>query len=193
VSSAAPARRCGECALCCTVLRVDELGKLGGTPCRALREDGHGCSIYERRPGVCRRYRCLWLSGSLREEDRPDRLGAVLDLVPGAGNMRLEIREAVPGAFDRSPRLREIADAYREAVAVRISDVADVMDPDRPFRLLLAGGVEHRVAGDRIEVLRDGQLLEERRRPWLERAARRIGLALAARRLRRAARTGRMA
>ncbi len=170
--SGSGSRECGACSLCCTVLRVDELGKLAGEPCPQLRPEG-GCGIYETRPGICRAYRCLWLSGGLEPGDRPDRLGAVVDLLRDGAEPRIGIQEAEPGAFDRSPRLREIAERYRESMPVRVVPPGAVLDPDRPFRVLLPGGVEHRVRGDRIEIFRDGVAVGERRLPWLERWLRR--------------------
>jgi hypothetical protein len=167
------------------VLRVDELEKLGGTPCRQLRPQGGGCGIHARRPQICRSYECLWLRGGLREEDRPDRLGAVVDLDPSGGALHLAIRQAEAGCFDRSPRLREIAEAYREIVPVHVTDVVDVMDADRPFRILLAGGLEHRVAGDLVRVHRDGELVGERRLSRSGRLARRLLLGVRRIRLRR--------
>jgi hypothetical protein len=178
--SAVPARVCGACSLCCTLLRVDELAKLGGTPCVHQRPEG-GCAIYARRPAICRAYRCLWLQGALDEGDRPDRLGAVIDLASRGGFPELVVHEAEPGAFDRSPRLREIAERYRAAMPVRIVDSRDVLDPDRRFRVLLPGGEEQRVAGERVEIWRDGARVGQGRLPWLERLVRRA--ALAARRL----------
>ena len=126
-----PWTACGPCSLCCVVLRVDELAKLGGEPCRHLRA-GAGCGIHAERPGICRAYECLWLGGGLEEEDRPDRLGAVLDVVAVGETHRLEIREAERGAFGRSPRLRAIAERYRASMPVRITDVAAPLDPDAP-------------------------------------------------------------
>ena len=67
----------GDCSLCCQVLRVDELAKLGGVPCIHQDVGAKGCSIHPSRPKICRAYRCLWLSGGLAEADRPHRLGAV--------------------------------------------------------------------------------------------------------------------
>jgi hypothetical protein len=173
VSGSGRSRVCGACSLCCTVLRVDALGKLGGTDCAHQRPEG-GCGIYARRPGICRAYRCLWLGGALEEDDRPDRLGAVLDLVSEGGAVRLEIRESRRGAFDASPRLREIAEDHRRSMPVRITDTDDSLDPDRPFRVLLPDGEEQRISGDRIDVYRDGVLAERRRLPWLERGVRRL-------------------
>jgi len=173
-------RVCGSCSLCCTLLRVDELGKLGGTPClhqRSGHPDG-GCGVHAERPRICRGYRCLWLQGKLEDGDRPDRLGAVLSLTTEGETPTLFVHEARTGAFDASPRLQEIAGRFREALPVRVSDSDDVLDSDRPIRVLLAGGVEHRIDGNRIVVHRPGAPPEERRLPLLDRGLRRIILAL---------------
>lgn len=179
-------RSCGECTLCCTLLRVDELRKLGGTPCRQLRGSPAppGCGIHATRPGICRAYACLWLSGGLEDEDRPDRLGAVLDLATEGGVTRLRVHEAVPGAYEGSARLREIVARYREGMPVRISDVSRAGDPDAPVRELGPAGAELRIEGEWMVRLEGGREVERRRLPWLERGLRRLALAWRARRLR---------
>ncbi len=171
----AASRSCGTCSLCCTVLRVDELAKPAGRDCVHQRGPlgSGGCSIHATRPAICRSYRCLWLQGGLEDGERPDATGGIVDLETTGVGLRLAIREARPGAFDASPALQAIAARHRESMPVRITDTGDVLDPDRPFRVLLAGGIEQRAAGERIEVYRDGVLLESRRLPWLERVARR--------------------
>ena len=169
------ARRCGPCSLCCTLLRVDELAKAAGSPCPKLRTAG-GCGIHPSRPGICRAYRCAWLEGRFGEADRPDRLGALVDFAPRGASVELVIVESRPGVFQRSRRLREIADAHRETLNVRVSDTRAVEDPDRPYRLLLAGGVEHEVRGERVTLLRDGAVAGELRLPWLERRIRRLSI-----------------
>jgi len=165
---------------------VDELRKRGGTPCRELRRAPAppGCGIHATRPGICRAYACLWLSGGLDDGDRPDRLGAVLDLVTEGGLTRLRVHEATPGAFERSPRLREIVAQYREAMPVRLSDVSRAGDPDAPVRELSAGGAELRIEGEWLTQLAAGVVVERRRLPWLERSLRRLALAWRARKLR---------
>lgn len=178
-------RACGPCSLCCTVLRVDELAKRGGEDCVHQRPEG-GCRIHASRPGICRAYRCLWLRGRLEPADRPDRLGAVLDFVNHGGQLMLEIRQARAGSFDASPRLQEIAERQRVSLPVRISDSDDVMDPDRPFRVLLPEGEEHRVTGDTVEVHRPGEPVQVRRLHLVERLARKAMLRLRGHRLRRA-------
>jgi hypothetical protein len=161
---------------------VDALRKLGGVPCVHQRPAG-GCAIHRQRPGICRAYRCLWLQGGLRQDDRPDRLGALIDLVSAGGMPRLEIREARPGAFDGSPRLREIAEAHRRTTAVRVRPPSDPMDPDAPFRVLLPDGEEQHVHGEHVTVLRGGVPVAAARLPWLERQVRRLTLRLRARRV----------
>ena len=169
-------RSCGPCDLCCTVLRVDELRKLGGVPCAQLRdrEAGGGCGIHPTRPPICRAYRCLWLQGKLADDERPDRLGAVLDLVSEGGAPLLLVRETEPAASRRDPRLVAIIERYRAGLSVRVSDARDVMDPDAAFTLLLPGGEEHRVRGDERTVLRPGAPAETHRLPALDRLVRRL-------------------
>ena len=59
---------------------------------------------------------------------------------------------------------------------VRVSDVAQVLDADRPFRVLLPGGEEHRVEGEWTRVLRPGQPSERRRLSLPARWRRRLAL-----------------
>lgn len=172
----AASRSCGTCSLCCTILRVDELEKPAGRDCVHQR-GSRGCGIHATRPAICRTYRCLWLQGGLEDGERPDATGAVVDLETTGVGLRLAIRESRPGIFDESPALRAIAERHRSSMPVRISDTADVLDPDRPFRVLLADGIEQRVSGEQIEVFRDGTFVESRRLPWVERVARRIATA----------------
>lgn len=167
------------------MLRVDELDKLGGVPCVHQDVGGQGCSVHTQRPGICRSYRCLWLSGGLRESDRPDRLGAVVDVVADGSLVRLEIRSLLPGAFESSPRLAAIAEKYRSSMPVRITDVEDVLNPDHAYRVLLPGGEEHRIEGDRTAIQRPGQPVEYRRLSVFERAFRGVLLGLRRLRIRR--------
>jgi len=116
-------------------------------------------------------------------------LGAVLDVVADGPVVRLEIRSLLPDALEASPRLAALAEEYRSSMPVRITDVEDVLNPDHAYRLLLPGGEEHRVQGDRTEIHRPGQAVEHRRLSGFERFLRRALLAL--RRLRlRGARSG---
>ena len=126
------------------------------------------------RPGICRAYRCAWLDGAFEDGDRPDRLGAVLDLQSRGDSVRLVVRQMDGGALARSPRLQEIVSQVRCSMPVEIRDVDDVLDPDHPYRVLQPDGDDIEIEGDRVRVHRKGQLLYERRAPWLERTVRAI-------------------
>lgn len=70
-----PGRTCGECTICCTVLRIEEpeLKKKADVPCPNLSAGG-GCAIYNVRPGVCRTWYCGWrIMPFLDDSMRPDR------------------------------------------------------------------------------------------------------------------------
>ena len=175
-SARAAERDCGTCSLCCTLLRVDPIGKPAGRDCVHQRPEG-GCGIYDSRPSICRGYQCLWLQGGLEDDERPDRTRGVVDLQTTGIGLRLDIREAEPGAFDKSPSLAAIAARYRTQMPVRITNASDMNDPDRPFRVLLGDGVEQHVSGDTIEIYRNGMLEETRRQGWAERLGRRIAIA----------------
>jgi hypothetical protein len=164
------------------VLRVDALRKLGGVDCEHQRPEG-GCGIHPQRPGICRAYSCLWLGGGLRGDDRPDRLGAVLDVVAQGGSTWLEIREARPGVFEGSVRLQEIAAEFRRSMPVRVGDTADVLDAERRFRVLLPEGEERLVEGDWTTVRKPGIGDRRLRLPFFERWARNLTLRWRRRRL----------
>ncbi len=192
----AAARSCGPCSLCCSVLRVDDLEKPAGMNCRhqlgvpagdpdeAMIADGSqpspigpvagGCGIYHDRPSICRAYQCLWRQGGLEDDERPDETGGIVDLETIGIGLRLGIRMRSIEAFDDSPKLQAIAERYRSEMSIRITDSRDVTNPDRPFRVLLPEGLEHRVFGERIEVYQDGVQSDEKILPWAERLGRKI-------------------
>jgi Fe-S-cluster containining protein len=78
-------RECGKCSMCCKVLRIDELQKPAGKWCDHCKV-GHGCTIYETRPDVCRTFACAWLmSDRVPEEWYPLRSHMVLSYVMNNG------------------------------------------------------------------------------------------------------------
>jgi Fe-S-cluster containining protein len=168
-------RSCGPCSLCCTLLRVDELNKRAGHDCVHQRGE-QGCGIYETRPQICRSYMCLWRQGGLEDDERPDLTGGIVDLETVGVGVQLGIRLRERGLLEKSPKLLEIARRYRSEMPVRITDAEDVLNPDRPFQVLLADGLEQRVEGERIEVYQDGTLIKKFRLRLLERLARRASI-----------------
>jgi hypothetical protein len=76
-----PDRPCGDCVACCVTPKIDipELQKAEGEVCPNCT--GHGCAIYDRRPGVCRTFNCGWKRiASMPVETRPDHLGVMLTI-----------------------------------------------------------------------------------------------------------------
>jgi hypothetical protein len=99
-----PGRECGECAVCCTLLRIDdpELHKPGGVPCIHLMTGG-GCGIYETRPRPCRAFFCGWRRiGYLGDEWRPDRSGIMIQPteIPPGTSYKVAIQFHLTGSPD---------------------------------------------------------------------------------------------
>lgn len=70
-------RTCGECTLCCTLVPVQEIGKLPFTRCEHLCDSG--CSIYSKRPQSCQLWSCAWLLTHTLIAERPDRSHYVIN------------------------------------------------------------------------------------------------------------------
>ena len=69
-------RQCGPCTVCCTELKIPQLGKEARVPCRHLA--GSGCGIYAGRPDVCRQFLCGWrLFDDMSDDWRPDLSGVM--------------------------------------------------------------------------------------------------------------------
>jgi hypothetical protein len=139
-------RECGECSACCTLIAVPEIGKKENAPCPNAKKD-EGCAIHESRPESCRAYSCLWLAeGSpeivpesrlrgkseiptlLRNMDRPDRVGVVVDVLPPdsefsrfSGYPSLLLRSARPHAFSEPEARGLVRRLRRRAVVVCVS------------------------------------------------------------------------
>lgn len=85
-------RPCGECNACCTTIEVRELDKPAWTRCMHVKASPEGsCGIWgaPKHPAECRAWYCLWRKGFGGPEDRPDKLGVVLQVtgrkIPGTG------------------------------------------------------------------------------------------------------------
>ncbi len=97
------ARTCGNCTACCKPMPIIELGKPFGEWCRHC-DKGIGCRIYPERPDSCKEFRCQWLMGLGREDERPDRIKVILDFVDfedGLPGGLLQIWEVSEGALEK--------------------------------------------------------------------------------------------
>lgn len=73
-------KNCGDCVLCCKLLRVPTLEKPVGVWCKHFKKN-QGCLIYNERPTECRNFNCLWLQSNAMDEGlKPSRCGIVFDL-----------------------------------------------------------------------------------------------------------------
>ena len=103
-------RPCGECAMCCKLLRIDKctdggdldfpFSKPGGVMCKHFKP-GRGCTLYrtDQFPNLCKTFLCLWKvpEAAIPDECRPDKLRVIFQSVselpefPGHPIARVEI------------------------------------------------------------------------------------------------------
>lgn len=79
VSEGLAERECGDCQFCCQAKGVEALGKIPWSDCEHQCETG--CSIYAERPQSCVEYLCAYRCGLGGENARPDRAGALVEIV----------------------------------------------------------------------------------------------------------------
>ena len=75
-------RKCGDCRMCCKLYPVIEVEKyLSHNWCQHcnLGSGEKGCKIYDKRPILCQTYECAWKLGLLGDEDKPNKLGFLID------------------------------------------------------------------------------------------------------------------
>ena len=164
-------RSCGGCTMCCKILGIAELGKPGGRWCPHCVV-GQACGIYERRPGECKTFHCLWLlRESFGPEWRPDRAKFVMYGSSDKAALVVNVDPATPDAWRRKPYYENLkrwaaeANADKTHLIVMVGEKATVIQPDREIPL---GPVRE---GDRIVsriVVENGR---QRVEPRVERAA----------------------
>jgi hypothetical protein len=105
VSQAAANKQCGECALCCKIMQVNEIGKPKRQWCVHSRK-GAGCGIYESRPASCAQFVCLWLADAKMDDKwRPDRAKFMMW---GQQQLIIDVDPAYPDAWRREPYYSKI-------------------------------------------------------------------------------------
>ena len=111
-------RECGTCTSCCNTLAVVEVGKAAGEYCRHAKQ-GAGCTLAAaKRPYICRRFHCAWLTGDV--DVRPFREGAVCDqLNDGTLVVKVTNHELV----QKSATWEIVKQRIRDDLPMRIVDV----------------------------------------------------------------------
>jgi len=70
---------CGECTLCCKLLKIDETNSKVNEYC-CYCNPNFGCTIYDKRPESCRIFECCWKQMKNAGEDlRPDKCGVLFE------------------------------------------------------------------------------------------------------------------
>ena len=76
-------RQCGDCSLCCKVMKIPELQKPKDEWCPNFVR-GRGCGIYADRPHSCQVFHCAWLTDlTMGPEWKPSVSKMVLVSKPG--------------------------------------------------------------------------------------------------------------
>lgn len=71
---------CGECNICCKLLKINSTESPIGEYCKHCT--GSGCDIYGDHPEECQQYQCMWSQMPekfARIELRPDKSGIIFD------------------------------------------------------------------------------------------------------------------
>jgi hypothetical protein len=82
-AQAVTGRSCGECSMCCKLLKIDEIeiSKPANQWCKHCRPGAGGCMIYDDRPPVCHGFACLWLvDPTLNDEWKPSHSKIVIHM-----------------------------------------------------------------------------------------------------------------
>jgi hypothetical protein len=133
-----PGRSCGDCSLCCKLIRVDAFAKPPGTWCAHCSPGRGGCTIYDNRPTECEQFYCAWMtSATLGEEWRPSRCKLVLRLESDGNMIAVHVDPSDPTAWRREPyfqRLKQFAvdgAPVRQRVVVYIKSRVIVILPNK--------------------------------------------------------------
>lgn len=79
-------RECGDCTMCCEGFlpaNIHGYEMKPGAPCHFVQQGTcNGCTIYEDRPNVCKKYECLWKSSpaAVPEWMKPNRSDVILSV-----------------------------------------------------------------------------------------------------------------
>lgn len=140
-------KTCGDCGLCCKLLRIQELAKPDGQWCWNFKR-GLGCSIYGTRPTECRTFHCGWLMEShLDERWKPTTARFVIWQPGGGGRLVIQVDPAYPQAWRKEPYYSTIKGWSRRdrphaaEVTVRIGQRLIIVFPEAEIEL---GGWEDR-------------------------------------------------
>jgi hypothetical protein len=125
---------------------IVELDKPARVLCRHLVQPDRGCGIHgePERPQVCRSFLCSWMRGHGGDEDRPDKIGAMLsvnDIEGGRFVLALELRS---GAVLSSAAAMVATLASATRLPVVISDYESLPPDDKGDRVAVHTSILYR-------------------------------------------------
>lgn len=110
-----PSRSCDGCTICCKVMRVDSLGKPGGTWCKNCKI-GEGCGIHEERPPECRAFFCGYLSyPAFDEQWKPSVAHLLVRMDAVSGWIGIHVDPQRPDAWRREPYYSGLKEMAKKA------------------------------------------------------------------------------
>ncbi len=134
-------RSCAGCSLCCWLPAIPELNKPSQILCTNWAA-GVGCTIYETRPGTCRKFECVYLtSPQLGEHWKPLACHMVIAHQPRANRIVIHVDDAHPDAWAAEPHYGDIR------------RMAAALYPKNGQVLILSQGMATAVLPDRHKVL----------------------------------------
>jgi hypothetical protein len=136
-------RTCGDCALCCKVMAIEELAKPAGSWCPQCKP-GRGCLVYAGRPAECRNFSCLWLlNDRLDRHWKPNKSRIVLTTSEDGIEIRCD--PGFPDAWRKEPFRNEIrqwaasGETHDVTVVVITGERMVLVTADREFDLGVVG------------------------------------------------------
>jgi hypothetical protein len=100
-------RQCGSCNACCDIMEVAAVDKPVNQLCTHW-QTGTGCSIYDRRPQMCRSFVCAWLQGHLDDDWFPAKLGIIVHFSQDAVNVTVD--DHCPDRWREEPYFSKLAE-----------------------------------------------------------------------------------
>jgi hypothetical protein len=144
-------RACGDCALCCKLLRIDELKKPAYQWCIHARPGTHGgaCSIYPDRPSACKGYACEWLVNTDFDKELwyPKDCHMVVSILTlnGIRTFTVTVDPGYPLAWRREPHYSQLRKLSQYGLTVNRKEdlfIVHVRLPNKAFLVLPSAAIE---------------------------------------------------
>jgi hypothetical protein len=150
-AAAKAGRSCGDCAMCCKLLRIDELQKPAYQWCVHARPGSKGgcCSIYQDRPGACKGYACEWLVNTDFDKELwyPKTCHMVISIITlgGIRTFTVTVDPGYPLAWRKDPHYSQLRKLASYGLTVQRKEdlfIVHVRLPNKAFLVLPNSAIE---------------------------------------------------